>query len=195
MKKILLCLLISLNLSGCFSVGTSAPSKFYSLKNANVDDITPVSQKFSKIGVEEIKIPTYLDKPQIVLKAPNSVELSFSEANRWSEPLSSMMQRTLANDISLYMPKALVKPRYLGQEKFDYLVFVEIEKFEGALNSQANLVGWWYIANKNGDVIITKKANISLKTNNNFDDLIQTESTLVNELAKQIATTLSATIK
>lgn len=195
MKKVVLGLLVSMFVSGCFSIGTSAPSKFYSLQSAPSQDVQSISLKTAKIGVEEIKIPTYLDKPQIVTKEPQAVELRFSEDNRWSEPLSSMMQRVLANDMALYLPNSLVKPRYLGQEKFDYLVFVEIEKFEGALDKQAALVGWWYVADKNGDVILTQKANLILNTSGSFDGLIQTESDLVNELAKQISVGLVKKMK
>ena len=193
MKKIaVLCSMLLL--AGCLSIGSSAPSKFYSLSNVPADKTTVVSQKKVKIGIEEVKIPTYLDKPQIVTRDENTVELRFSEENRWSEPLSSMMQRALANDLAFYFPNSLVKARYLGREKFDYLVFVEVEKFEGNLTDQAVLSGWWYVIDKNGDIIITKKANFTQETGAGYEDMVVAESNLVNDLAAQIAQNLAKLI-
>ena len=193
MKKIaVLCSMLLL--AGCLSIGSSAPSKFYSLSNVSADKTTVVSQKKVKIGIEEVKIPTYLDKPQIVTRDENTVELRFSEENRWSEPLSSMMQRALANDLAFYFPNSLVKARYLGREKFDYLVFVEVEKFEGNLTDQVVLSGWWYVIDKNGDIIITKKANFTQETGAGYEDMVAAESNLVNDVAAQIAQNLAKLI-
>ena len=101
-------------LSAC--VGTSQPARFYSLQTENLSGHT-YSRQLS-IGIEEFSIPSYLDKPQMVVRGDNGVELQPSELNRWSEPLSVMLPRILADDLSLLFPNALVKPRNFRPGKF-----------------------------------------------------------------------------
>lgn len=185
MRKIIACACFLL-LSGCLSIGSSAPSKFFSLRSVDASQAEVLSKKSIKIGIEEIKIPTYLDKPQIITRDANTVELNISEDNRWSEPLSSMMQRALANDMALYLPNSLVKARYLGRETFDYLVFVEVERFDGALDDNITLTGWWYVIDKNGNIVITKRIDLEGQTGSSYDAMVMADSLLVNQLAKQI---------
>ncbi len=194
MKKIVACISFLL-LSGCLSIGSSAPSKFYSLRSVDSSQAEVLSQKSTKIGIEEIKIPLYLDKPQMITRDTNTVELNISEDNRWSEPLSSMMQRALANDMALYLPNSLVKARYLGRETFDYLVFVEVEKLDGALDGNITLTGWWYVINKNGNIIITKRIDIERPAGGSYDTMVLADSLLVNDLARQIAQNMAKLIK
>lgn len=184
MKKIL-CLGLALIVSAC--VGTSQPAKFYSLQGINRSETAAVSQIKMTIGVEEVKIPDYLDKPQIVSLKDNSVELGFSEMNRWSEALSTMMQRTIANDMSAYLPQSVVKARNLSRENFDYVIFVEVDKFDGAFDNQVQLKAWWYALNHNSKIVIRERAEFSLPAGENYDELVRAESRLVAELSLQIA--------
>lgn len=184
MKKFMSLVLI-LAVSAC--VGTSKPSKFYSLQGISRVETTPVSQAKITIGVEEVKIPDYLDKPQIVTFKDNSVEMGFSEVNRWSEALSTMMQRTIANDMSAYLPKAIVKARNLSRENFDYVVFVEVDKFDGAFDDKVQLKAWWYALNRDNKIVVRERAEFSLPAGDNYDELVRAESRLVAELSQQIA--------
>lgn len=188
MKKIW-SLAVLLLLSAC--VGTSQPSKFYSLKPLNRNEVQAVSMVKMNIGIEEVKIPDYLDKPQIVTMKDNSVELNISEINRWSEPLSTMMQRTIANDMAAYLPNSVVKARNLGREKFDYVIFVEVDKFDGQLGQASSLDVWWYAIDKNGKIAIRERASLEQKAGDNYDGLVQTDSSLVAELSKQMAQAMS----
>lgn len=184
MKKFMSLVLI-LALSAC--VGTSIPSKFYSLQGINRVETIPVSQTKLTIGIEEVKIPDYLDKPQIVTFKDNSVEMGFSEVNRWSEALSTMMQRTIANDMSAYLPQAIVKARNLSRENFDYVIFVEVDKFDGAFDDKVQLKAWWYALNRDNKIVVRERAEFSLPAGDNYDELVRAESRLVAELSQQIA--------
>ena len=188
MKKVLT-LLAVFGLTACLG-GMTPPSKFYSL--------TPIqhSQEVFKsvrlnIGVEEVKVPVYLDRPQIVTRKDNQVELNVSELNRWSEPLSTAMQRIIADNLAVYLPNASVKPSGFRHEGFDYLVWIEINRFDGSWDKTVDLSVWWSVFDKNGDPVLQKKANLSRPLGQSYDDLVKEDSDLVSELSLLIAKDLA----
>lgn len=188
MKKVL-SLLAVFALTACLG-GMTPPSKFYSL--------TPIqhSQEVFKsvqlnIGVEEVKVPVYLDRPQIVTRHDNQVELNVSELNRWSEPLSTAMQRIIADNLAVYLPNASVKPSGFRHEGFDYLVWIEINRFDGSWDKTVDLSVWWSVFDKNGDTVLQKKANLSRPLGQSYDDLVKEDSDLVSELSLRIAQNLA----
>ena len=183
MKKIF-SLFLFLMTAGCVSFGSSQPSKFYTLQeNAGA----AVSQVRMSIGIEEVQIPAYLDKPQIVTHKDNSVELGFSEENRWSEALSTMMQRVVVNDVASYLPNAVVKARNMGREQFDYTVFIEVDKFSGVLGKEVFLHAWWYVMNKNGQIVLREKFVQNRSVGGGYDDLVYGEGMLTAALSEDIA--------
>lgn len=193
MKKLCSLFLLAL-VSACMSFGSTPPSRFFSLQTISEQLI--VSKSRASIGVEEVNIPEYLDKPQIVTVGDNAVELKISEQNRWSEPLSTMMQRTIANDMSGLLPNAVVKGRNMSNERFDYAVFIEVDKFDGALNGKAQLNAWWYILKKgSSDIVLRQKAEFVQPAGGDYDDLVKAESRLVYQLAEQIASKVAGLSK
>ncbi len=170
-------------LSAC--VGTSQPARFYSLQAENLSGHTYPRQL--SIGIEEFSIPSYLDKPQIVVRGDNGVELQPSELNRWSEPLAVMMPRILADDLSLLFPSALVKPRNFGRENFSYTVTVEVNRFDGTWDKTAVLDVWWNLQDKNGTVVYRRRSNLQQPLGKGYDNLAEVQSRLVAQLAADIA--------
>lgn len=187
MKK-LFAILTVIMLSGC--IGQSRPARFYSLTTQ-----TPAAQSFKSakifIGIEPVKVPVYLDKPQIVTRNPNEVELSISELNRWAEPLSDAIQNTLAADIGSALPNAVVKPSSFRKEGFDYIVWVEITKFEGVWNENVVLEAWWSILDNDNKPVARDKANLSRPLGDTYDNLVQQQSGLISELSEKIAARLA----
>ena len=103
-------------------------SRFYQLQAATGDE--SLSNRKMIIGINDISIPTYVDRPQIVITETDSNELKVSEFNRWAEPLNMSIARVLADDMSLYLPNSLIKPKSYASEDFNYAVTVEINKFD-----------------------------------------------------------------
>lgn len=187
MKK-LFALLAVFALTGC--IGSTQPSRFYSLRAL---DTAPQTYKSAKlfVGIEAVKMPVYLDKPQIVTRNANQVELSISELNRWAEPLSDSMQSILAIDLGRYLPNAVVKPSSFRKEGFDYIIWVEVNKFEGSWNKKVTLDAWWSVIDKNNNIIFRSRAILSRPLQTSYDDLVIQESDLLNELAAEIAAKLA----
>lgn len=179
MKKYLISVLFLL--SAC---AFTQQSRFYRLQ-AITDNLAISSRKIS-IGVEEVSVPRYADRPQIVLVDKDTSELTVSEFNRWGEPLTSSITRVLADDISSYLPNALVKPQNYSMEKFNYTISVEINKFDATINKQATLDAWWTIL-KNGNAVTRGRTTVSGTPTQGYDGVVNEQSKLLNEMAKQIA--------
>lgn len=176
-------------LGGCLG-GFSSPSRFYSLTPQEAPVQTYKSGRLF-VGIEPVKVPVYLDKPQIVTRNTNQVELNISENNRWAEPLSDAMQNVLASDIGALLPDATIKPSSFRKEGFDYIVWIEINKFEGTWKRQAELDAWWSILNTDGKVVARSRVSLSRPLGDGYDNLVQQQSALTEELATQIAARLS----
>ena len=163
-------LAIVLFLAGC--VGTSSPSHFYQLQMTDAR-VEPVSSRRLDVGVEEAFVPKYLDRPQIVTVEAGSSELKMSEFYRWAEPLSSSFSRVLADDLSLYLPKSVVKYKTLSSE-----------------GRKLELDVWWTVY-KNGRVAVRDRTRLSSPLGDTYEDLAGRQSALINELAGQIAARLA----
>lgn len=180
-------LLLAILLSGC--VGTSRPAHFYQLKDLGTVS-APVSTRRFDIGVEEVSIPKYLDRPQIVTMDSGSSQVKMSEFNRWGEPLSNSFSRTLADDISLYLPKSIVKFKTLMSEDFTYTVTVEVNKMDAVLGKNIVLDAWWTIY-KDNRVVTRERSRLQATLTGSYEKLVEEESKLIGELARQISLKIS----
>ncbi len=181
MKKIGLLLIVML--SGC--TGFTPDSKFYTLQGVDRVEQTYKTANLV-IGVGEVSVPQYLDRAQIVIRDDNQVELFISELHRWGEPLGDAIQLALVDDLALYLPSALVRPTSMRKENFDYIVWVEVNRFDGIWDKTANLSVWWNIYDKN-KIVLREKTELQLPLKSSYDDLAIKNSELVSQLAAQIA--------
>ena len=188
MKKITFVCILSIFLSACFS-GRSPDPKFYLF---DVLASNKESDKNISILFEKIKVPALVDKPQIVLKEKDSLEVSVSEFNRWSEPLPNMIRQTLISDLNEYLPNAFIKPdNYDTSGNFDYTLLVEVETFIGEKNYFATFSCWWTLKDKNGKIIRRKKSNFENFMDSTYESYVDSQSYNIDELAMEIANFIS----
>lgn len=186
MKKLLI-LCSVLILASCISFRKTPDSEFYTLSSQTVENITPVSLKKLNIGIDEVSVPNYLSRAQIVTLDEDNVSLNISEFNRWSAPLSGLLQRIVADDIALYLPKSMVKPQMYNQEKYNFIISVEINRMDGTWDKNAVLDAWWTISDNNGKVLATERSVLTRPLADNYPDYAKTQSALVGELCRQIS--------
>ena len=196
MKKISLTVVILSFSVCCFllsaCVGTSQTSIFYSLKPIDKTSTSISLVKMGSIGVQEVKVPNYLDKPQMVTMSKDELEVKSSEFNRWSEPLTTLLQRTIAEDISVYLPKTTVKPKYFTREHFDYILSLELNKFDVVFDDKVVIDVWWILFNDKGKMVLKDRFTQTLPlSSDNYSDAVVIQSDLVASLAKQIATRIA----
>ncbi len=183
MKNILSFIFV-IAIAGCM-VGTT-PSSFFMLSSVNVENVQPISKKQVAFSVE-VNIPEYIDRPQIVTKGESDTEFNMSEFNRWIEPLRSSIERVMAENLSLYMSEAKVKPSSMGMRNPDYRVVLDIDEFDGRLNGKVYLRVWWSIVNNKNEVIYFDDAIFENETGPTYTDFTQTQSDLLGRLSIKIA--------
>jgi len=181
MKKYITAICVLL-LTGCFF--STKNSTFYLLESQGA--VEPVTQKKLSIAVQDISIPDYLQKPQIVLQSQDSPELKVSEFNRWGSNLQGMLQNTLIEDLQSLMPNAFIKPLMFGQSA-QYTLQINIEKLSGSLKEQAVLKGTYKIVLPKDKVF--KEENFDLRTpaGKTYASYVTAQSKLISELARKIA--------
>lgn len=186
MKKFAVLLLLLPMLQGCFS--STPNSRFYLLENPAESQI--VSKRKISIAVQDIIIPQYLEKPQIILQRPNSPELEISEFNRWASDLNYMLQNLLIGNLQNALPNATIKPLAFGATT-NVVVKVNLEKFGGWFNENAYIKGNWQIINTYGKVLAQKNFNLTQPAGPNFSTYVKSLSIMWNEVAIDIAQTIN----
>ncbi len=183
MKKIINIVIAFGLLSGCLG-GYSPQSNFYRLVPAS--DIIAISDKNLHVGVKDVSLPDYLDKRQIIF-FDGDTHMGISEENRWGEALSTMIQRTITADISLYLPKSVVKSKTSLLENFKYTIDVQIVRFDLIKDKKAVLEAWWYIKSADGNILASRKYFSEQAIGKDFASFAKAESDMLAAMSKEIA--------
>lgn len=169
-------------LCGCFF--STPNSKFYLLESQN-DTNEVISLKKVNIAVQDVILPDYLQKPQIVLQPQNSSELKISEFNRWASDLEEMFQNTLIEDLQKTMPNATIKPLTYGS-KAGYVIKINIEKLSGYFKEKAYLKGTYQILSSSGKLVQQKNFDLSTNVRETYASYVAAQSNLISLLATDI---------
>lgn len=189
MKKIGIILGLML-VAGCLG-GYSPENRFYSLQmiGNNTDKILQTGNL--SVGVKDVELPDYLDRPQIVITESSSPEVKLAEHDRWGNDLSAMMQRIVAADLSAYLPKAEVKAKTELSESFDYLLDIQIVRMDFVWNEKAVLEAWWYLTNNDGKIIKRQKFYEEESVDKDFASFVEAESKMLGNMSYNIAQALA----
>lgn len=193
---LLACLVLPL--SGCSLVPPAASVSYYVLSapqeylpaapdgrsQENVQSSGP------RIGIVPVVLPGYLQRPQIVLRSGNSVDVRMADQHRWGEDLGVGVARVLSiamgNSLnSLGVHGAAVFPLRIGAP-VDWRVQIDVRRFEGEPNGSVILDVLWTIQQNNatvkdGHFLRTMPSGPSMST------LVEAESTILVELGKSLS--------
>lgn len=191
MKKFIVPVIFCM-LAAC--VGTSPSSQFYTMRTMDSAKVPVVSKSVSNsIGIEQVKVPYMLDRPQIVVVKENEIEVSISERHRWAEPLSIIIQRKLVGDMSAVLPNAQIRNKNYALEKFDRSVVVEISKLDATLGDKVSMEAWYTISDASGKILTRKKYTSAEPVGTTYEDLVSVESNMIEALALEIAQSILKT--
>lgn len=187
MKKNCLAIAICFLLSGCIPGGSSQDSKFYNT-TSEIDSVLSNTYANS-VAVFRVQMPKFMDKPQIISRNKEDVQISVSEYNRWIEPLSVLCTRTLAENLNALLPNAPVEIA-LGNYPSSRLVFVDIVKLDALWNHKVILDTWYTIKTDKDEIVVRRKFSDSIPLKNSYADLVKAHSKLLGNLSKSIADSL-----
>lgn len=181
MKKVIF-VLLPLLLTGCLF--STPDSKFYLLETPQ--STSAISNRRVNIAVQDITLPQYLDRPQIVLQRPDSPELKISEFNRWASDLNTMLQNFMIDDLQKNLPRAVIKRLAYGNNP-RYIIKANIEKLGGWLGETAYLKGNWQILNSQGRVLYQQNINLSRPAGKSYTTYAAAQSQMWAEVSHSIA--------
>ncbi len=198
-RRIVCCLLGLAALAlgvGC-SVFTPKPdlSHGYTL-NPMAKDASPAPppDPTLSLAVYYTEIPTYLDRPQMVVRWSNN-QPYLDEYHRWLEPLSAGFSRVLAQDIAQLADASHVAayplPPAFGQ---DFEVYVTVTQFDGSPSGDVTLRAAWRISGPGGKPNYYSQEKSFTRRVPPGSDLaaayVDTLSALVGDLAREIVKAL-----
>ena len=182
---------LTLVLSGCMR--NNGPVQFYMLDaDSGVADTVrvPAASQGPVIGLGPIRIPDYLNRPQMIVAVSDNQYRLF-EDHRWAERLDQ--------NISLALFKAL--PRQLGTDRIvrfpwsqrqvvDYQVGIDILEFNVDASGQSRLIAQWFIKRKGLPTIDKRSVYQFPASTTDQAVMVKAQSQCLTKLGQEISATL-----
>ena len=195
LKRSILKTILSIGLLLTFVAGCAGPSprSNYYLLNALPDQkaaqTTAAATDGLSIGIGPVSFPDYLDRQQIVIRTgPN--EISFSEFDRWAEPLKNNFMRVLKEDLAelLKTDSIFVYPWPPGAV-FEFQVSVEVARFDAQPGDSAKLdVQWMILRNHDREVILSRKSSYTVDLDgSDYKTIVAAQSRTVADFSREVA--------
>jgi uncharacterized lipoprotein YmbA len=174
---------------GCSRTQTA---KFYTL-NALTDTQTGgrtvASDQDVAVGLGPIRLPEYLDRPQIVTRvSPN--EVRFAEYHRWAGPLAGDLSNILAENLSTLLGTDYVALYpWKSTTPIDFRVEIEVSRFDGKPGDSVLLQSQWTVFSKDRERVLgTKTSSLSEPVNGrSYEALVAAQSRALAALGREIA--------
>jgi uncharacterized lipoprotein YmbA len=171
------------------------PVRYYLLAGPTAAATDP-SAETRRIGLGPVRLPQYLDRPQIVRWA-SPTRLQLSQQHRWAEPLQDSFTRALAAHLDDALPAARVLPwPARGTPRPDARLAVDVQRFEATADGGMVLEArWTYSRGTSGakplEAVSVLREAVSGEPAD-YDALVAAASAAVAALARDIAARLPA---
>ena len=138
-------------LVGC---GSTKPAKFYALSpmSTGMNQATTHGGAVS-VRLDPVKIPDYLDRPQIVLRSGRN-ELVVSEYNRWAGSLPDDFARVLAENLMTLLAGDNVAVTTQRRISSDYRLNVDVLLFDIMPDGLVQLRASWSLSGKDEVMVV-----------------------------------------
>lgn len=187
-------LIALLVLSACSS---SKPSQFYVLNSLSPTELSRDTISVGSgtaIGLEPIKMPEFLDRPEIVSRGSGN-QLNLGEFDRWAEPLDRNIERVVAQNLSVLLgtDRVFVLPVRRPLD-LRYRVEIDILRFNLVKQGETLLeVRWSVLDGKTErELLIAKSSHGTPVATENYDSVISSMNENLAELSREIATAISS---
>lgn len=146
------------------------------------------------LGLGPIRLPDYLDRPQIVNRlSPHQVR--FAELHRWAEPLAGNFAGILAENLSILLAtdRIALYPWKSGT-LIDCQVEIDVFRFDGGLGNSVALHARWTLRGEDREkVLFAKTSNINEPVDGqDYEALVAAQSRALAGLSREIALAIEA---
>ncbi|MFZ0242668.1 MAG: PqiC family protein [Desulfobacterales bacterium] len=181
--------------TGC--AGSSPRSKYYLLSALPETEAVPAADTAAagiSLGIGPVSLPDYLDRPQIVMRTgPN--EVSFSEFDRWAEPLPANFLRVFRQDLAdlLKTDSIFIYPWAPGAV-FEFQVSAEVARFDARPGAGAWLeVQWQVRRHQDGQVVLTRSSSYHADLDgSDVKAVVAAQSRTLGDFSRDVAQALTA---
>jgi uncharacterized protein len=113
------------------------------------------------LGLGPIKLPPYLDRPEIVTRmAPNRLELS--KEDRWGESIQNGFTSAMERDLAAQAGAAVIVFPWYNTVHIDMQVQIDVYRFETDGQGTATLSAKWTILDSTGkNILYTVESNLT----------------------------------
>ena len=181
-------------LGGCTG---SKPPNYYvlsSLQNPGPEARTSDTEQDPAIGVGPVKIPQYLDRPEMATRITQN-SLQFAEFDKWAEPVEKNLTRVLADNLSALLPSDRVSTYpWPDSVPVQYQITLEIIHLEKMAGEKVILdASWSILGNKGEKLLLMKRSKLIMPVESaGFEGIASAESRAVVDLSREIATAVNA---
>ncbi len=186
-----------LALTGC--LGSSRPSRFYTLAPLQVSDAPASSPADATLAVGPLEIPDYVDRQQIVTRT-GANELVVAEFDRWGGSLDNQITASLVATLRdrLASQQIAVAPwrSALLSGGAAYRVVVSVSRFDGIPGQSVVLEGRWELTAQSGgkeESLGMREATVTEKIDGaGYDALVAAMQRALVRFGQQMAATVAA---
>ncbi len=181
-------------LGGCAGSKSANYYVLRSMQNPGPEVRAAGTQQDQAVGVGPVKIPEYLDRPQMVTRSTGS-GLQFAEFDKWAEPLEKNLTRVLADNLSVLLlsERVCIFP-WPKSMPVQYQITLEIIHLEKMPDDKVILDASWNILGNGGEkLLVMKRSRLVLPVESaGFEAMASAESRAVEGLSREIATAVRA---
>lgn len=195
----LLACVVSLALTGC--LGSSRPSRFYSLEPLQVLDGPAPPPAGATLAVGPVELPDYIDRPQIVTRSGTN-ELVIAEFERWGGSLEKQISGSLVATLrDRLAPRRIAvvpwKSAVLSSGTADR-VTVSVSRFDGVPGHSVVLQARWELRRQSGgkeESLGVKEASVTEQiAGPEYDALVAAMQRALVRLGEQMADSVAAQV-
>ena len=199
-----LLLALALPLAACFR--PSPPVHFYVLASPQERAVSMAEQRDNtpdegvparvgpRVGILPITLPGYLQRPQMVVRRAESVDILREDYHRWGEELGQGVARVLSDAMTnnLADVQGLAMP-LRGGAPVDMRMQVDVRRFEGSPGGKAFLEVVWTVQ-KEGKAVREGYFMSSRDAGPDIAALVEAQSALLVELSDELAQGVKAVL-
>ena len=174
-------------LSACASTPST---RFYVLSPLAAAQSAPVSAKPVAVVIRDIRLPQYLERPQLITRdGENRIQLA--DDAQWAGNFQQDMVRVLTENLGLLLASDRVfSAPHNGPLKADFKLDLEILRFEQGADGRVTLSArWWLIRGSDNALIEAPSVSLNSAPIDKLarDSLVAAMSSVYGELARLIA--------